>query len=213
MAHRAALDLGFPTAAFLAGGIDRQYPEGNKTLFAEIAAAGGALVTEVFPGTAPTRWRFLQRNRLIAAASDLLIVTEAGARSGARNTVHHANECGVRVMIAPGPIDSEISRGTNEMLAEHLGESLLQPQALEAAYLRQVAPHDFSFEPGEGQQGTRLSLDAQRVLDAISGSRSVFEIARESGLQSQVVADQLSCLADAGIIVRQGIYWVRLKSH
>lgn len=209
LAHRAALDAEICSIAFLAGGIDRPYPDSHAGLFSDIALAGGAIVTEAPPGTAPTRWRFLQRNRVIAAACDLLVVTEAGARSGARNTVHHANECGVRVMIAPGPIDSETSKGTNLMLAEQLGEPLLEPQILEAAFLS----GNLAVGPaGEGDSAfheNELNSDATRVLDALRAKSTLLEISRESGLELRVVSKQLEYLATSGRVFRDGIRWVR----
>ena len=66
MAHRAALAAGGPTLALLAGGVDRAYPAGHANLLERIASAG-AVVSEVPCGGAPTKWRFLTRNRLIAA--------------------------------------------------------------------------------------------------------------------------------------------------
>ena len=211
IAHRAALEVDLPTVAFLAGGVDRLYPESNAGLFREIVASAGALVSEVPPGTAPTRWRFLQRNRLIAAACDLLVVTEAGIRSGARNTVHHANECGVRVMIVPGAIDSEASKGTNLMLAEGLGEPLLDPRALETAMLSGSNALGSQSDESADRSEINLGQQAIRVLDALLRSTSLFEIARESGLDTRSVSTQLEQLSDQGLVAREGIRWVRLE--
>jgi len=73
------------TVAFLAGGVDRAYPQGHQQLLRRIVETG-AVVSEVPCGTAPTKWRFLSRNRLIAAISDATVVVEAGWRSGSLNT-------------------------------------------------------------------------------------------------------------------------------
>lgn len=89
MAHRSTLASGGLTLAFLAGGIDRFYPSGHDALLARIAEVG-AVVSELPCGAAPTKWRFLQRNRLIAAASTATVVLEAGWRSGTLNTAGHA---------------------------------------------------------------------------------------------------------------------------
>src|SRR5690606_5447137 len=77
-AHRAALASRGTTVAFLAGGLDRFYPSGNETLITRVTDHGAA-ISEVPCGVAPTKWRFLQRNRLIAAASIATVVVEAGA--------------------------------------------------------------------------------------------------------------------------------------
>lgn len=88
-AHRAALGVGGRTIAFLAGGVDRAYPQGHQQLLRRIVETG-AVVSEVPCGTAPTTWRFLARNRLIAAVSDATVVVEAGWRSGSLNTAGQA---------------------------------------------------------------------------------------------------------------------------
>ncbi len=68
-AHRGALaSRRAPTAAVLACGVDVAYPRGHDRLLA-LVAERGLLVSEQLPGAAPTRARFLVRNRLIAALS------------------------------------------------------------------------------------------------------------------------------------------------
>ena len=115
MAHRAALASGGGTVAVLAGGIDRLYPSGHEALLTRIAD-NGLLLSEVPCGTAPTKWRFLQRNRLIAALSAATIVVEAGRRSGALSTANHALDAGRPVGIVPGPITSAASAGCHAYL-------------------------------------------------------------------------------------------------
>ena len=82
-----------PTIAVMAGGVDRFYPSGNEDLLRAVANQG-AVLAEVPPGSAPTRYRFLQRNRLIAALASVTVVVEARWRSGALNTAHHAETLG-----------------------------------------------------------------------------------------------------------------------
>ena len=89
-------------SAWLAGGVDRAYPAGHRDLLDRIVGAGGAVVTEVPCGAAPTKWRFLARNRLIAAAADATVVVEAGWRSGSLNTAGHAATLGRPLGAVPG---------------------------------------------------------------------------------------------------------------
>lgn len=108
-AHRATLASGGVTIAFLAGGPDRLYPAGNNELLRRIAV-DGVLVAELPPGSAPTRWRFLMRNRLIAAAASATVVVEAGHRSGSLNTAGHAAQMGRPLGAVPGSILSPARR-------------------------------------------------------------------------------------------------------
>lgn len=117
-AHRAALASGGVTVAFMAGGVDRAYPIGHQSLFDRILDNGGTIYSETSPGSAPTKWRFLQRNRLIAAASAATVVVEAGSRSGSLNTIGHARSIARPVGAVPGPITSAASVGCHLAIRE-----------------------------------------------------------------------------------------------
>lgn len=112
-AHRGALAVDGCTVAVLAGGVDRPYPVAHATLLKRIAETG-AIMSEVAPGSAPTRPRFLLRNRLIASMTAGVVVVEAGLRSGSLNTARTAAEVGRPVGVVPGPITSMASAGCHQ---------------------------------------------------------------------------------------------------
>ncbi len=175
--HRAALDLKLPTVAFMAGGLDRAYPMENWDLFHQIVRSGGALVSELSPGSSPSRFRFLQRNRLIAALSDYLVVVEAGFRSGSKNTANHARSLGRDVYAVAGSWSDAGPQGCNAMIKE----GLAQPWSFSAA-----------VEP---------TLDQKRVLDAMrEGCREPAAIAREAGMGISQVIRELRLLRLTGEI-------------
>lgn len=115
-AHRGALAADGSTIAVLAAGVDADYPAGHSLLFGNIVDRGGLLVSEYPPTTPPSRSRFAERNRIVAALSAGTVAVEAGPRSGTLNTVSHANRIGRTVMAVPGPVNSAASRGTNELI-------------------------------------------------------------------------------------------------
>lgn len=116
-AHRAALAIGGRTIAVLASGVDRAYPVGHSELIQRIAAQG-AVVSEMPPGSTPTRHRFTMRSLLIAALSRGVIVTEAGFRSGSLAAVTYADFLNKAVGAVPGPINSAASAGTNHLIRD-----------------------------------------------------------------------------------------------
>lgn len=118
IAHQGALKVGGTTIAVLAGGLDTIYPRAHDALGRQIVDSGGALVSESPPGVPPMQFRFLERNRLVSALSDILIITEAGLRSGTINTVASALEQGKDVYVVPGPITSPMSAGCNALIAQ-----------------------------------------------------------------------------------------------
>ena len=117
--HRAAT-LSFPgsTVAVLAGGLDRLHPAGHEQLFERIEQSDGLLVSELPPGSTPTRWRFLQRNRILAALSGATVVVEAGHRSGSLIVAGQAHSLGRPVGAVPGPVTSPASAGCHRLIQE-----------------------------------------------------------------------------------------------
>jgi DNA processing protein len=116
-AHRAALEEGGDTVAVLGTGIDVPYPVGHRQLHRSIAERG-LVVSENPPGMRAHLGAFPKRNRIIAALAPVTIVIEAGFRSGALNTASQALELGRVVAAVPGPIDSDQSRGSNQLLRD-----------------------------------------------------------------------------------------------
>lgn len=116
-AHRTALEEGGNTIAVLGTGVDVPYPVGHRQLHRTIAELG-LVISENPPGAKAARGSFPKRNRIIAALAPVTIVVEAGFRSGALNTASQALELGRVVAAVPGPIDSEQSRGSNQLLRD-----------------------------------------------------------------------------------------------
>ena len=125
-AHRAVLAAGGQTIAVLAGGVDRPYPAGHGDLLRRVGEVG-LLVSEVPPGAAPTRHRFIARNRLMAALSGATVIPEASARSAAMTTVLAARDLDRGVGAVPGPVTSAASSGTNELIRQ--GQATLVTQS------------------------------------------------------------------------------------
>lgn len=116
-AHRATVVSGGRTIAFLAGSVNRMYPAGHMQL-GERIMQHGALISENPPGSEPTKHRFLERNRLIAAVSQGSVVIEAGWRSGSLNEAGHAERLGRPLGAVPGPITSPASAGSHRLIRE-----------------------------------------------------------------------------------------------
>lgn len=142
IAHRAALEAGGTTIAVQANGLSRLYPASHRQLGEDIIRGGGAIVSEYEPDTPARIYTFLERNRIVSALSDAVIITEAAAKSGTLNTASHALEQGKEVFVVPGNITSPLSAGCNRLLKqgaapatcaedilEVIAPQLLKPQA------------------------------------------------------------------------------------
>lgn len=174
MAHRATLACGGVTVAVMAGGLDNLYPSGHEELLKRIMNTG-AVVSEVPPGGAPTRWRFLQRNRLIAAMAGGTVVIEAGYRSGSLNTATHARDLDRPLGVIPGPITSGQSAGCHRLLRTNPAAELVTSVAdMVDLMTGEVRGEEFA---------QRDSAETIRVLDALTESpRPLTLIASRTGL-------------------------------
>ncbi len=207
-AHVGALAAGGGTVAVLASGVDRPYPRGNAPLLDRIAAEG-LVLSEVPPGSSPTRSRFVHRNRVIAALADATLVVEAGLRSGASITATQAARLNRPVGAVPGPVTSPASAGCHQLLrtgcvcvtsgdelvelVDPLGAALPEQLALPSTPLDELAPADL------------------RVLDALPlrGSAPVDSLARVAALDLPAVVAGLGRLELGGLATRAGNGWRR----
>jgi DNA processing protein len=188
-AHEGALALDGVTVAVVAGGVERPYPAGHTQLLTRIAESG-LVVSEVPPGSAPTRWRFLSRNRLIATLSQGTVVVEAGLRSGSRNTARQARDHHRVVCAVPGPVSSAVSAGCHELIRE--GATLVTDAAEvaeEVGSMGELAPR----KRGAVQPEDDLDPVHRVVLAALPfrGAVPVDEVARRSGV---AVAEAIGAL-------------------
>jgi len=158
-AHRIAIEEGGNTVAVLGTGVDVPYPVGHRALHRTIAEKG-LVISENAPGAKAGPGSFPKRNRLIAALAPVTIVVEAGFRSGALNTASQALELGRTVAAVPGPIDSEQSRGSNQLLRDG---AVLIAATDDALALLGVAL------PAEKVPPPLLPDSEQKIWDAIAG--------------------------------------------
>jgi DNA processing protein len=212
-AHRAALATDTATIAVMAGGVDRLYPVGNDDLLKSIVAAG-AVVSEVPPGFAPHRSRFLSRNRLIACASATVVV-EAANRSGALSTARHAADLLRPVGAVPGPVTSASSSGCHTLVRDgaavlvtgaddvlELATPLTEPLADPGPPTDAVASGQATFDFG--------SLAERKVFDVLTRrARTVDSVAAAAGLSRDEVRTAIGALELANLAERRDVGWRR----
>ncbi len=210
-AHRGALAMGRATVAVLACDAATDYPRAHAALLSRIAE-GGLIVSEQPPGQAPTKARFLSRNRLIAGLAGGTVVVEARQRSGSLNTLHWADRLGRPTMAVPGPVTSQQSGGTHQAVRD--GKAVLVtggPDVLsELAGIGAAEPEAITAPATEFDQ---LPAAAQRALDALAwhGATSASDVAASADLRPHDVAKALSLLARRGLAERTSDGWVLVR--
>jgi DNA processing protein len=193
--HAGTLEVGGPTVAVLPAGAERSYPPSKHALYRRIQA-GGAVVSELPPGTAVWRWAFQARNRIIAALSAMTVVTEGRERSGALITARYARQLRRPVGAVPGRITAPLAAGPNALLAA--GAKVIRgPQdvldALFGAGARSV--RGGSREP--------LDPDIEMVLDAVADGHDTVAGLASAGIAADQALSALSALELAGYVRRE----------
>lgn len=206
-AHRGALAVdASPTVAVLACGVDVAYPRGNDRLLGAVAERG-LVVSELPPGSHPTRRRFIIRNRVIAALSAGTVVVEAAARSGSLATAERARALNRAVMAVPGPVTSSMSTGCHVELRRGATCVTTAGEVLELI----SRPGEHVAEEPRGPVDVRDGLPetVRRVLDAVPVRRSigVAALAREAGTSATVVQQVMPPLEAHGLVQRTPDGW------
>ena len=199
-AHTGALDGGGRTVAVLGSALDKPYPQENEPLMRRILETGGSVVSEYAPGTPPSRYSFLQRNRIIAGMCLGTLVTEGPRRSGALNTATRTLENGREVFALPGNVDSPGAQLPNMLISEGarlvtgavdiLSALVIEPKDEPKAAQAAVAPTEAPVEKKPHIPG---GLDeTQRAICAalLAGEADFDALCAVSGLES----DELGAL-------------------
>jgi len=172
-AHKIALDAGLATVAVPGSGLDWSvvYPKANVGLAREILSACGALLSEEKPEAKTMDYMFPKRNRIMVGLSDAVLMVEAREKSGSLITAKLATEYNRELLVVPGSIFSEESRGTHQFLK--LGATAV------------TSPEDILVALGIAKRDGPISLNELRD-DLSEGEQKIFEI-----LHSPLSRDEL----------------------
>ncbi len=193
--HRGCLKAGGKTIGVLGCGVDVVYPRENTKLYAEIIEKGGAIVSELPPGTPPLAPHFPARNRIISGLSLGVLVVEAALKSGSLITARLALEQGREVFAVPGPADSPYSHGTHALIKQ--GAKLVET----VADILEELPITIEEEKKE-DKNSLPSLDplTEKVLSFVQTPRYLDEIALSLGEDPASISAKLTMLELQGLI-------------
>jgi DNA processing protein len=189
-AHRGALDAGGRTVAVLGESIPQTLAtlRGRRRPLLPRIRASGALVSEYSAPFAARPWMFAQRNATIAALARVVVVVEAGERSGALITAQHALDLGRRLYAVPGPLGSVASVGTNAIIADGRATALVSADQLVRA-------------AGHTSAGVRGTPATDPIIDALrDGPLGLDELARRLRVPFGTLAQRVALLALRGLV-------------
>ena len=211
-AHRGVIDAittgsAAPPIAVVASGLDVVYPREHAALWHAVTEHG-VIVSESPPGCAPEAFRFPLRNRILAMASEVLVVVESRATGGSMITVDEAVKRGITVMAVPGSPRTETSAGTNTLISQG---ALTVCDASDVLLALGLDHHRLA---SSSDARTRPTSDDRLVLDTLArGPLTLDQLVVELNLSIADVAMRLGRLEVQGWVVHNGGWWEALLAH
>jgi len=194
IAHQGALDASGTTIAVLASGLDNITPTTNRNLAMAILNQGGAIISEYEVGTSVKSYQFLARNRIVSGLSDMVVVTEAAARSGTLATVSHALDQGREVGAIPGPINSILSVGCNSIIQKGAHLITSASDVLDVLSINQPSHIQSRLHLGN----TPLEVEIINLIQ--SGVNDGDEIIRQINVSSSEFSSTITMLEINGVV-------------
>lgn len=194
LSHKRALEVGGKTIAVLGGGFNHIYPSEHTSLAGEIAQKG-LLVSEYPPHAEPTKYTFIERNRIIAGLGDGVLITEASLKSGTRTTKEFAFDYGKNIYAVPGSIKSELSDLPNKLISCGHAKCVTCAEDILCDY---NIKNDIEKPPVQVKQ---LSAQEEILLDLLADGEKDFNFLQEnSGFDVKNLKSYLTILEIRGII-------------
>lgn len=212
IAHRSALQVGGRTIAVLGSGLDHIYPSRHRQLAQCIVENGGALVSEFPLASAPAKYHFPRRNRIISGLSRGVLVVEAALRSGSLVTARCALEQGREVFAIPGPLGNPGMEGPHWLIQQG-AELVTTPEDILAFFsgLNRSSSHQRGSENYCEDQAS-VALPFPELLANVGDEvTSVDVVAERAGQPVSVIVAQLLELELAGWIAAVPGGYVRLR--
>ncbi len=199
-AHAAAVSAGGRTIAVMPCGIERIHPDYQDELYGKILDSGGLILSEYPGNTPPALWTYPRRNRIVAGLAPLLLVIEAGIKSGALITAKIARRYNKKIYALPGPLTSSVSRGTALLLKQ--GASVVTESA---DILKEYGGENGPFR-NRKIEGFPLKLNKlqRAILERLFREpMTADEITRNLGESSSRIGAELTVLTLKGVLVFQ----------
>lgn len=195
ISHKAALSVGGYTIAVLPSSLDSIYPRSHLNLAHQIAKQKGCLVTEYTPRSQIYNSNFIARNRIIAALSDAILITEAAAKSGSLHTANFGLDIGKEIFAVPGAITNVNSAGCNNLIKAGAKPATSPADVLDFLGLSAI----------ENKEIVAANSDEYVIINLIKqGVSEADELQKQSGLKPTQFQQVMSMLEITGRITAVG---------
>lgn len=198
--HRLTMESEGKTIGVFGWGIDAPIIPENVNLYHKVIESDGLFLSELPPSQLGTLWSFPQRNRIVVGLCDLVIVVEAGLKSGSLNSAEWARKMDKPVYAVPGSIFSGVSEGCNWLLAKGYAKPLTLEYFDQKNYPEKVRIN---------RAKSNLSKDESKLITLLTleGPRSLNDLARNSGRSVAEIGASLTSLLLKGEITEERGVW------
>ncbi|MDD4291198.1 MAG: DNA-processing protein DprA [Clostridia bacterium] len=157
---------------------------------------GGLLLSEYAPDVGVMSYHYLERNRLLAMLADVVLIVEAGNKSGALSVAEFAAEYGKNVYAVPGELFSVASKGTNKLIKEMCGVAL-EPADVIRDFVDVYKPVE------EVKNDYNFSEEEYKIIDALKAdTTTVNGIVETTGIDAAKIVRILGLLEIGGIVFK-----------
>jgi DNA processing protein len=202
LAHQSCIEYGGKTIAILGNGLNVIYPSSNDKLYSQILDSGGLIMSEYESDFKPVLWSFPQRNRIVAGLANIgILIIEAGEKSGSLITARIGMEERRKIYCVPGPINSIVSFGTNQLIKEGLAKMV-------------TTVEDIIKNPKDKHSQMNLfgqmSAEEKNIVSVLSReAMSADELSKSLKIEISSLLTRLSMMEMQGIIEEQsGKYYL-----
>lgn len=200
-AHKATVEVGGRTIAVMPCGIDMIHPEYQEELYNEILENNGLIISEFEGSFPPAPWTYPKRNRIVAGLSKAVLIVEAGLNSGSLITAEFAKKFGRKIFTVPGPLTSEVSKGTAQLIKEGANVATEAADILKYYGMSLAKPGLARAKPGLAQMD---KLEKEIIEQLQKEPLEVDTLARLLGMSVSKIGTTLSLMQLKGFINQEG---------
>ena len=204
--HRLTIESGGKTIGVFGWGIDAPIIPENENLYHKVLESEGLFLSEIEPKMLGELWTFPRRNRIVVGLADMVIVVEAGMKSGSLNSAEWARKMGKPVYAVPGSIFSSVSEGCNWLIAQGFAKPMMLDYFKDT---KQKVGDMYSEKVRMNRDKTKISIGESNLITllTIEGPQSVNELSRRAGKSVGEVSAMLMSLLLRGEVQEERGVW------
>lgn len=207
-AHKTALDMGGRTIAVMPCGVNIIHPEYQKKLYEDIINKGGLIISEYENNFPPAIWTYPKRNRIVAGLSKATMIIEGAEKSGSLITTSFAKKYKRKIFAVPGPINSLVSVGTNNLIKNKEAEMVMSSNDILKFY--NIKNGDISIKDKTKEKNINTDIEEKIIKRLQNEELDMDTLSRELNISIKEISLTISIMQIKGIIgERDGKFYLK----